>query len=84
MEVIQLLGAVMGLAFVSGINLYATILTVGFGIQFGLVNLPAEATALSVLGHPYVLTAATVAYTMEFFADKIPWFDSLWDAFHDT
>jgi len=65
--VIQLLGAVMGLAFVSGINLYATVLTVGFGVQFGLVSLPADAAALSVLGHPYVLAAATVAYALEFF-----------------
>jgi len=72
----------MGLALVSGINLYATILTVGLGIQFGFIHLPPELSALSVLGHPYVLMAASITYTLEFFADKIPWVDSLWDTFH--
>jgi len=81
-EVIHLLGSVMGLALVSGINLYATILTVGLGIQFGFIHLPPELSALSVLGHPYVLMAASITYTLEFFADKIPWVDSLWDTFH--
>ena len=82
MEVIQLLGSVLGLAFVAGINLYATVLTVGLGIQFGFIHPSAHLPTLSILSHPYVLTAAAIAYTMEFFADKIPWVDNLWDSFH--
>ncbi len=82
MEAIQLLGAVTGLALVSGINLYATVLTVGLGIHLGFIQLPPEQAALSVFGHPYVISAVAVAYTLEFFADKIPWVDSLWDTLH--
>jgi hypothetical protein len=82
MQVIELLGATMGLAFVSGINLYATVLSVGLGIQFGLIHLSPELAGLQVLGHPVVLVIAGVAYTAEFFADKIPWVDSLWDSVH--
>jgi hypothetical protein len=82
MHVIELLGATMGLAFVSGINLYATVLSLGLGIQFGLIQLSPELAGLQVLGHPVVLVIAAVAYTAEFFADKIPWVDSLWDSVH--
>ncbi len=82
MQVIQLLGNAMGLALVAGINLYATILTVGLGIRFDFIQLPTHLDALSILAHPYVLIAAVIAYTLEFFADKIPWVDSLWDSIH--
>ncbi|MDM8525959.1 DUF4126 domain-containing protein [Desulfococcaceae bacterium HSG8] len=82
MEIIQLLGSVTGLAFVSGMNLYAAVLTTGLGIRFGFVSLPSDLTSLSVLGEPYVLIAAGIAYLFEFFADKIPWADSLWDMIH--
>jgi len=82
MQVIQLLGSTMGLAFVAGINLYATVLSVGLGIRFGLIHLTQDLTTLSVLAHPYVLVAAGMIYVAEFFADKIPWVDSLWDSVH--
>lgn len=72
----------MGLSFVSGINLYATVLTVGLGIHFDFISIPQYASELAILGHPYVLMAAGAAYVMEFFADKIPWVDNLWDSFH--
>jgi hypothetical protein len=82
MHVIQLLGSLTGLAFVAGINLYATVLTVGLGVRYGLIHLPTELSALSVLAHPYVLITAAIIYLVEFFADKIPWVDSFWDSFH--
>lgn len=82
MQVIQLLGSAMGLAFVAGINLYATVLSVGLGLRYGFIELPPELAALSILAHPYVLLAAGIMYTVEFFVDKIPWVDSLWDSFH--
>jgi len=82
MEIIQLLGSLMGLAFVSGINLYATILAIGLGLRLDLIHLAPDLAALGVLGHPYVVAAAAIAYSFEFFADKIPWVDSLWDSFH--
>lgn len=72
----------MGLGLVSGLNLYATVLTVGLGIRLGLITLNPEMSGLAVLSSPYVLIAAGVIYLLEFFADKIPWVDSLWDSVH--
>jgi hypothetical protein len=82
METLHLLGSTMGLGLASGLNLYATVLTVGLGIRLGLITLNAEMAGLEVLGSPYVLVAAGVLFLVEFLADKIPWVDSIWDAIH--
>jgi hypothetical protein len=72
--------SLLGLPIASGINLYATILVLGLGQCFGwLTGLPQE---LEVLANPIVLGLAGVLYTIEFFADKIPYLDSLWDGLH--
>jgi len=72
----------MGLGLVSGLNLYATVLTVGLGIRLGVITLNPELAGLAVLASPYVLIVAGVIYLVEFFADKIPWVDSIWDGVH--
>ncbi len=74
------LSGLLALAVGSGINLYATILTVGLSIRFGwLTGLPDE---LHVLAHTWVLVVAGVMYAAEFVADKIPFFTPIWDGFH--
>lgn len=82
METVALLGSTMGLGLVAGLRLYATVLAVGLGIRFDLLHLKPGLEHLSVLASPWVLIPAGVAYLVEFFADKIPWVDSLWDSFH--
>lgn len=82
MEIVQLLGSAMGLGFVSGLNLYATVLTLGLGIRFQLITLSPQFSQLEILGGWYVLTAAAILFILEAFADKIPWIDSLWDVVH--
>jgi hypothetical protein len=82
MEIIQLLGTAMGLGFVSGINLYATVLAVGLGVNLGLIQLSPELAGLAALGHPVVILVAGALYVVEFFADKIPWVDTAWDSLH--
>jgi hypothetical protein len=82
MEIIALLGAVMGVGFISGINLYATILALGLAIRFDFFTPPEYLQELEVLAHPYVLVPAGIAFIAEFFADKVPWVDSVWDSFH--
>jgi hypothetical protein len=72
----------MGLGAVAGINLYATVLAVGLGINLGLITPSPELSGLAALGHPLVVLVAGTMYTVEFFADKIPWVDSAWDAIH--
>jgi Domain of unknown function (DUF4126) len=82
METLNLLGSTMGLGLASGLNLYATVLTVGLGIRLGLITLNPELAGLEVLASPYVLIAAGILFLVEFLADKIPWVDSIWDAVH--
>ena len=79
MNVFSALGAVLGTGFSSGLNLYATILTLGLLQRFHVINLPQP---LQVVAHPWVLGIAATLYFIEFFADKIPYVDTLWDAVH--
>jgi Domain of unknown function (DUF4126) len=73
------LSYVIPLAVASGLNLYATVAVLGLTSHFGLVTLPEQFRAFD---HPLVIGAALTLYAIEFVADKIPWFDSLWDAVH--
>lgn len=80
MSGLETLISLLGLPIASGINLYATILVLGLGQRFGwLQGLPEE---LAILANPIVLGLAGVLYTIEFFADKIPYLDTLWDGLH--
>ena len=79
MNPIQTLGLALGAGFSSGLNLYATIATLGLLERFGVIHLPPP---LQGLAHPVVLAIAIVLYVVEFFADKIPYVDTVWDALH--
>jgi len=67
----------MGVAWASGINLYAAMLMLGYMGTTGNIDLP---PGLEVLSNPMVMVAAGLMYTIEFFADKIPGVDTGWDA----
>lgn len=82
MELLQLLGVALGLATLAGINLYLTVFVTGLAIQLGWVSLSAPYHDLAVLGHPAIIAIAGILYFVEFFADKVPWVDSVWDAVH--
>jgi len=69
----------MGVAWASGINLYAAILVLGLLGTTGNITLPAS---LQILTDPMVMTAAGVMYFVEFFADKMPGVDTGWDTLH--
>ena len=69
----------MGVAWASGINLYAAILVLGLLGATGNITLPAT---LQILTDPMVMTAAGVMYFVEFFADKMPGVDTGWDTLH--
>ena len=75
----QLIAFAAVLGFASGIRLYAVLLIVGLAGFAGWVDLP---TGLKVLEHPAVLIIAGVMFVAEFFADKIPAIDTIWDAVH--
>jgi len=79
MNLVETLGLALGAGFSSGLNLYATVATLGLLQRFGVLHLP---PGLQVLSHPWVLAIAIALYFLEFFADKIPYFDTFWDALH--
>lgn len=78
-EVTQIIALTMGVAWASGINLYATLLVLGYFANTGDIVLPPE---LEIVGNPLVMTAAGLMYCVEFFADKIPGVDTGWDTIH--
>lgn len=82
METLQLLGAALGLATLAGINLYLTVFVAGLAIQQGWITLHPQYEQLAVLGDPWIVGVAGVLFFFEFFADKVPWIDSLWDSLH--
>jgi hypothetical protein len=73
------LALTMGVAWASGINLYATLLMLGLMANTGNIDLPPD---LQVVANPLVIGAAGLMYCVEFFADKIPGVDTGWDAMH--
>lgn len=79
MEWIATLGRTMGFSFAAGINLYATVAILGLASRYNWVTLPEQYRAFD---NDFIIAAALGLYVVEFIADKIPWFDSLWDAVH--
>lgn len=79
MEVIAALGRTMGFSFAAGINLYATVAILGLASRYNWVSLPPQFRAFD---NDLVIGVAILLYAVEFVADKIPWFDSIWDAVH--
>src|SRR6267142_5064795 len=79
MNLVETLGLALGAGFSSGLNLYATVATLGLLQRYGVLQLP---PALQVLSHPWVLGIAIALYLVEFLADKIPYFDTILDAIH--
>ena len=82
MDNLGLLGSALGLGFLAGIRLYATVLALGLAIRFHLLHLRPGLQGLEVLADWRVLAIAGAAFLAEFFADKIPYVDSVWDAVH--
>jgi Domain of unknown function (DUF4126) len=79
LEVLRIVALSSLLAWASGLRLYLVVFALGLAGYLGWFQLPA---GLEVLQHPYVIAAAGFMLTVEFFADKIPWLDSVWDQAH--
>jgi hypothetical protein len=75
-ELVALLAAT---SFAAGLNVYATVATLGLLAQVSVLPLPPE---LELLASWYVIAASAVLFVIEFFADKIPAFDLIWNALH--
>ena len=75
-HIVSIIALTMGVAWASGINLYAAILVLGLLGSTGNITLPPD---LQILTNPMVIGAAALMYVVEFFADKVPGGDTGWD-----
>ena len=78
-QLISTIAIAMGASWVSGINLYASVATLGLLGRFADLQLPGE---LQVLTSWWVIGVAIALYAIEFVADKVPYVDSTWDVIH--
>jgi hypothetical protein len=76
---LETMGRTLGFSLAAGVNLYATVAILGLAARYGWVDLPPQ---FQVFNHDVVIGAAIVMYLIEFLADKVPYFDSLWDGIH--
>jgi hypothetical protein len=79
MEWFSTISLALGTAWTTGINLYATVSVLGLLQKFGATRLPG---GLEVLDNWWIIGIAGGLYIVEFFADKIPYVDSVWDVIH--
>ncbi len=75
----ELVGLIVAVSFAAGLNVYATVATLGLLAHAGLLALP---SGLHVLASWWVIAASGALFAVEFFADKIPAFDLFWNALH--
>jgi hypothetical protein len=75
----ELVALLVAVSFAAGLNVYATVTTLGLLAHTGVLPLP---PALQLLSNWWVIAAAGVMFVIEFFADKIPAFDLVWNALH--
>jgi hypothetical protein len=79
MEALATLGRTLGFSLAAGVNVYATVALLGLASHYHWVELPEQFRAFD---NPWIIGISGLFYVVEFFADKIPWFDSVWDAIH--
>jgi hypothetical protein len=82
MSAIELVALASTVSLLAGWRLYFVTLAVGLAMKFGWVALPDQLSGLDVLANNWIIGIAAVGAVAEFFADKVPWVDSAWDAVH--
>ena len=83
MSAVELI-ALASTSLLAGWRLYLVTLVTGLAMKFGWIALPEQLHALDVLGNNWLLATAALGTLAEFFADKIAWIDSAWDAIHSV
>lgn len=76
---VELVGLIVAVSFAAGLNVYATVATLGLLAHAGVLDLP---SGLHLLSSWWVIAASGALFAVEFFADKIPAFDLFWNALH--
>src|SRR5579862_7636571 len=75
----EIAAALVAISFAAGVNVYATLATLGLLAHAGVLPLP---PGLHLVGSWWVIGASAVLFLVEFFADKVPAFDLIWNALH--
>jgi Domain of unknown function (DUF4126) len=70
---------IVAASFAAGLNVYATVATLGILARFDWVTLP---PGLHALSNPWIIAVSSLLFAVEVFADKIPAFDLVWNAAH--
>ena len=84
MTAIQLIALASSVSLLAGWRLYLVTLVTGLAMKFGWIALPEQLHALDVLASNWIIAIAALGTLAEFFADKIAWVDSAWDAIHSV
>jgi hypothetical protein len=82
MGLIEILGLAASVSLLAGWRLYLCVFVTGLAMRSGWIELPTHLAGLAALANPWVLGAALIGLVAEFFADKVAWLDSAWDAVH--
>ena len=82
MEAVELIVLASTVSLLAGWRLYLVTLVTGLAMKFGWIDLPERLQALDVIANNWVIGIAAVGTIAEFFADKVAWVDSAWDAIH--
>lgn len=82
MGIAEIMGVAGSMSLLAGWRLYLTVLVTGVAMHFGWLDLPEHLQSLQVLANPWVMGGAALGTVAEFFADKVAWVDSAWDAIH--
>ena len=84
MGVMEIIGVAGSVSLLAGWRLYLAIFSTGLAMRLGAIPLPDHLASLDVFANPWVMGAAGLAAVAEFFADKVMWLDSAWDAVHTS
>ena len=84
MSAVELVALAASISLLAGWRLYLVVFATGLAMKYGWVALPDQLRALDVLANPWIIGIAGVGAVAEFFADKIAWVDSAWDAIHSV
>jgi hypothetical protein len=82
MSAVELIALASTVSLLAGWRVYLVTLASGLAMKFGWIALPDQLRALDVLANNWVIGIAAVGTVAEFFADKVAWVDSAWDAIH--
>jgi hypothetical protein len=84
MSAVELIALASTVSLLAGWRLYFVTFLVGLAMKLGWIALPEQLRALDVLANNWIVGIALVGTIAEFFADKVAWVDSAWDAVHSV